>query len=141
MSRLVEPVPSGQRLANMQPSPVSYAERITKYIPGEILAGYIAINGVLASVTDDQSGLRNWVYLGTFLLCLVLTPIYFSMMARSGGPKRLQMILSTVAFVVWAYNLGGVFEVFRVYVPWLGSILLVVFSLVSGTLAPRPGEK
>jgi hypothetical protein len=62
-------------------------------------------------------------------------------MARREGPKRLQMILSTVAFVVWAYNLGGVFEVFRVYVPWLGSILLVVFSLVSGTLAPRRGEK
>lgn len=141
MSRLVEPVPSGQRLAKTEPSPGSYAERITKYIPGEILAGYIATNGILASVTDGQNGLRTWVYLGTFLLCLVLTPIYFTMMAGRDRPKRLQMILSTVAFVVWAYNLGGVFEVFRLYVPWLGSVLLVVFSLISGTLAPRPGEK
>jgi hypothetical protein len=140
MPRLVEPVVSESRFVKAQPSAIDYAERITKYIPGEILAGYLAINGILASVTGAQEDLRRWVYILMFALCLVLTPIYFSLVARSKQPKKLQMILSTIAFVVWAYNLGGVFEVLKIYIPWLGAIFLIVFSLVSGALAPKPTD-
>jgi hypothetical protein len=141
MSRLVEPALDAARFVKAQPSAIDYAERITKYIPGEILAGYLAINGILASVTATQEDVRRWVYVVTFALCLVLTPIYFNMLAKNKQPRRLQMVLSTVAFVVWAYNLGGVFEILKIYVPWVGSILLIVFSLISGTLAPRPSDK
>ena len=140
MSRLVEPVPSGARLAGSEGELNTYLERTAKYIPGEIIAGYLGINGILASVSTDQGSLRQLVYVMTFLLCLALTPVYFNRIAKQGEPRRLQMILSTIAFLVWAYSLGGVFTAFGIHIPWLGSILLIVFTLVSGAFAPRPSD-
>lgn len=120
-----------------------YAERIVKYIPSEILAAYIAINGILASVAATQGDIRIWVQIGVIALLLILTPLYFRLLAKPTEPTTTQMFVSTVAFVVWAYNLGGPFvELYPAYVsvpvyfPWIGSISLIIFTLVSGLVIP-----
>jgi len=142
MSRLVSPKSRTANPPGKSSALSEYAERVTKYIPAEILAAYLSINGILAAVTDaGETPLRNAVYVASFALCLVFTPVYFGLVAHKNEPKMLQRIVSTIAFVVWAYNLGGVFSVYGLFIPWLGSIFLIVFSLVSGAFAPGPADR
>jgi hypothetical protein len=47
------------------------------------------------------------------------------------------MAVSTVAFVVWAYALGGPFQLCGIYKGWLGSILLGSFTLAAGLVEPK----
>jgi hypothetical protein len=142
MSRLVSPKSRTASPPEEHTALGEYAERVTKYIPAEVLAAYLSINGILATVTNTgETPLRNAVYAASFALCLVFTPIYFGLVAHKNEPKMLQRIVSTIAFVVWAYNLGGVFSAYGIYIPWLGSIFLIVFSLVSGAFAPQPADR
>jgi hypothetical protein len=145
MGRLVEAAPgtrsktraaTGGSAHELRSNEDQYLERVAKYIPAEILAGYLTINGIIQSVNPDDPVLPYAAWT-SFILCLVLTPIYFNALARAGQPKWLHITVSTLAFVVWAYALGGVFTLTGTYKPWLASLVLVIFTLVSGLLEPR----
>jgi hypothetical protein len=113
-----------------------YFARVAKYIPGEIVALYIGAAGILKTVGKEDARLVPPVYWGIFLICLVLTPIYLSRTALKGQPKRIHLIVSTVAFVVWAYALGGLPDLMSWYRSWLGSLGLLAFSAISGAIEP-----
>ena len=72
-----------------------------------------------------------------FLLFLMLTPLYFSRLARPGDAVRAQRLVSTAAFVVWAYALGGPFRELGIHKGWLAGILLILFSALAGLYPPR----
>jgi hypothetical protein len=146
MSRLVEPTRPSRGFLRQQTSRSEYAERVAKYIPGEILSAYLAVNGILAQVAQGPDPLRILVHFAVFVFLLGLTPIYFRLIARPGEPTKTQIVMSMLAFVVWVYNLGGPFAaVYPTYVsapihmPWLGAILLIIFTVVSGLVAPQEG--
>jgi len=115
-----------------------YATRVAKYIPGEVLAGYISIGGIISGL--DASRPRPMLAWLLFGLCLVLTPVYLARTAEKGQPKTLHLALSTVAFAVWAYAVGGPFAAERWHDPAIGSIALGIFTLVSGVFEPKPGD-
>lgn len=139
MSRLVDPRPS-VRLTGGPSSADAYAQRVAKYIPGEIIAAYLSVNGILMSVKPEDEA-RLPVAWGFFILCVVLTPIYFWVLSKANQPKRLHLFMSTIAFVIWAYAMGGVFDIAGYHKPWIGSVLLIAFTLISGLIAPREGDK
>lgn len=114
----------------------NYLARVAKYVPSEILAAYITALGIINTVAEP--GLKWWLYLAFLVLCLVFTPIYFNQMANQGQPKAAQMVVSTLAFLVWAYSLGGFFEVVGIYHSVVASLVLIAFTLVSGAIVPRP---
>lgn len=118
-----------------------YLERIAKYVPAEILAAYLTLLPVISATTEGQAGVRIALQLITFLACLGLTPLYFRFMAQPGEPKRLHMAVSTLAFLVWAYYQGGIFETWGLYHAGAAAVLLVMYSLVSGLVAPSQGSK
>jgi hypothetical protein len=138
MGRLVD-APRSVALTGGSSDTSEYLERVAKYIPGEILAAYLSINGIIKSVDASKEELLPYAAWGAFVICLVFTPIYLSTMARPGQPKKMHMLISTIAFIVWAYALGGVFDLAGFYKPWLSSMILVVFTLVSGTAKPGSG--
>ena len=86
MGRLVEStvVRSGGQLAAESGEGDTYLVRIAKYVPSEIVAGYVAINGFSLSAAEPQQ-LPIWI--ANFGLCLCLTPIYLARQASSGQPK------------------------------------------------------
>ncbi|MBU4603531.1 MAG: hypothetical protein KKH66_01380, partial [Proteobacteria bacterium] len=114
----------------------NYLSRVAKYIPAEILAAYITALGLIK--TSDEPNLRWWLYLVFFVLCLVMTPVYFNLLAEKGEPKKLQMVISSVAFLVWAYSLGGFFDEIKLYHSLVASLILIAFTLISGAFFPRP---
>ena len=70
----------------------------------------------------------------------MLTPFYFRFMAQPGQPKRLHIVVSALAFCVWAYSLGGFFSDVGVYHEAIAALGLIFFSLISGLVAPTEGS-
>jgi hypothetical protein len=143
MSRLVEPIepPMGRLSVSPSTGPTAkdYLERVSKYIPGEILAAYLSGVGVFSSVPQNDPW-RMPAYIVFFLACWILTPVYLNYMAEKDKPKRLNLILGTIAFLIWSYAIGGLFVDLKVYHSFIGTIALIIFSLISGLFVPKTGD-
>ena len=139
----------------------NYLERIAKYVPAEIVAFFIFVNSICAGAIDKHisdsspesfhallakaletvtmAGFNVWIVSwGLLLLGFVLTPLYLLAVRDPNDPGEfvgLNIAVALVAFPVWAYAVGAV--AFR---PWydggLASILVAVFSVVSGAISP-----
>jgi hypothetical protein len=117
------------------PEVKSFLEKIAKLIPSEVIAGYITLIGLLTALKNP--GMRPVFYAIAFILCLVLTPIYLNYQADPGKPKKIHLIVSMFAFVVWAYATSGQQVVPQLYDPAIASFALVAFSLISGAIPLR----
>ena len=85
-----------------------YLERLAKYVPGEILAGFTP----LAALSADRPALLTWIS----VIFLILTPIYLYITRQiqpTGPPIKMRAImylLSPASFVVWALNTSEPFR-------------------------------
>ncbi len=103
-----------------------YVDRLFKYIPAEVVAGYVFVLGVIARISEPvQTRLLQWIMFSLFCL---LTPLY---LLRIQKVKKLQQhIISLSSFIVWVFALGGPFALYSWYNPLYGEILLPVFTLI-----------
>lgn len=124
-----------QREANEQPdlTPDSYFEKVIKYIPGEILAFYLAFSKLITE--DSQSK-----FLTLFIIALILTPLYKYFGLRDQSKVLdipwFQIIISTVAYVVWVYALGDFqhINIIDKHDSFFSSIALATFTLITPIL-------
>jgi hypothetical protein len=113
-----------------------YLNKVAKLIPSEIIAGYLTMFGFAGSITNPRT--QPWIFWVVFAIGLILTPIYLNNVAEAQKPKRNHLILSTLAFIVWAYVTTG--EKLLPTIPGgsfdqaISSIILVAFSLVSAVI-------
>lgn len=103
-----------------------YVDRLFKYIPAELVAGYIFVTGVLKQLTN--AGEIRTLQWSLFLVFCILTPLYLWRIQKV--KKVLQHVISTLSFIVWVFALGGPFALYGWYNPVYGQILLPVFTLV-----------
>lgn len=105
-----------------------YFDKLIKYIPTEIVGGWIAITGVIKSASNIPTNMILWVLLVIFT---VLTAVYI--LKQTFEPKKplaiKQTSISTIAFIVWVFALGEPFESWSFYNPVYGSVLLILFNL------------
>lgn len=110
----------------------SYFEKLIRYIPLDIIAAYQAIDGIIR----DQGSNPLWLYWTAFGGLLILTPLYT--IYRPNVPPsllhaktRFCAFVSTVAFTVWVFTLGGPFAITwpELYRPVYGSVLLILTAL------------
>lgn len=147
MSRLVRvpraaDAPATAGAGAMDVLPDNYLERITKYVPGEVLAFFIFINIILeqAQKTGGKSAVMAGVPVatvaqGALIVGLVLTPLFVWYVRQKGDAWVTNAFVSTLAFPFWAYALGAV--AFTDY--WdgnLAAILLATFTVMSGLISP-----
>ncbi len=142
----------------------NYQDRIAKYIPGEVIAGYMALDRTLVpskeafaqkanlireSVAGADPAIQLAVHNAKPLLLLaiglIFTPLYIWNLARtaeSDAPWRMQAVISTLAFLVWAYAIqGSAFIVGPAANSYAGdnaSALVILFTLLSGVFGPKP---
>ncbi len=103
-----------------------YFDRLFKYIPAELVAGYIFVLGVVKQLTDvGEIRIFQW---SLFIVFCILTPLYLWRVQKVR--KIQQHIISLLSFVVWVFALGGPFELSGWYYPVYGAILLPVFTLI-----------
>jgi hypothetical protein len=154
MARLVIPRgPNQARLAaaedvNNLPAD-GYKERLAKYIPAESIAFYtfvdkaaIAYYGIdstgAATAAHPDMALKVLPYLFV-LLGTVGTPLYLYKQRVGAQPWKLHAVLSTIAFVLWVYTLGGsVVLLNHWYHPFVAAIAAPVFTFVAGWFEPKP---
>ncbi|BCL34475.1 hypothetical protein [Nostoc sp. MS1] len=112
-----------------------YFDKLIKYIPSEIVGGWIAIIGLVKSVSNIPTNIILWVLLVIFT---GLTALYI--LKQTSEPKKplaiKQTIISTIAFIVWVFALGEPFNSLNFYNPIYGSILLILYNLTIPLLNP-----
>lgn len=110
----------------------NFLAKVIKYIPAEIIAGYVAISGILDTVKSTVPfHTVQWVIAG---ILLILTPLWILRLGRvAGQPLPIyQAIVGAVAFVCWVFALsGGPFSTLSWYSPAYGAIVLVLFTLIA----------
>lgn len=108
-----------------------YSKRLLKNIPSEIVGAYLAINAMLNANPETPI----WLSWSIFGVLLVLCPIWL----RFGQDvrKAWQLVLSTIAFVIWTMTLPGAFEDVP-YAASIGGALIIIFS---GIIAPMVSKR
>ena len=97
-----------------------YIGRLLKLIPSEIVAAYLAIQGIVPVAS------RKWGLLVISIVLLIITPLYLLRVQKV--KKTFQVVVSSLAFIVWVYSLGGPFVYFNIYQPWIASVILLLWT-------------
>jgi len=96
-----------------------------KYIPAELVAGYIFVLGMMEKLTEaGELRVLQW---SLFAVFLILTPLYLWRVQKV--KKISQHIISAFSFVVWVFALGGPFALCNWYNPVHGAVLLPLFTI------------
>jgi len=104
----------------------TYSDRLTRIIPAELIAAFIAIDGI-TSVDPEARPLALWV--STIALTLAV-PFYLWFVHQVRN--AIQLIISAFSFVVWVFSIGGPFltDVTLWYRPVWGSVALILWTTV-----------
>ena len=120
----------------------NYLERVTKYVPFEVIAFFIFINAILSQAMKSGPAAMMagfpvaTIAVGALVVAMVLTPLFIWYVREDGDAWFTNAVVSTLAFPFWAYALGAV--AFAGYHDGnLAAILLATFTVVSGLIAPR----
>jgi hypothetical protein len=116
-----------------------YSDKLVKLIPSEIIGAYMVLSNILGStagsmqasvktfpVTDND--LKPILLQVVFFILLILTPVYLKKISRVNNVT--QLIVTTISFIIWVYTLGGPFIVWGIYYSLIGSVVLVLWSVI-----------
>lgn len=123
-----------------------YIDRVLKFIPSEIIALYLGATNVVPPTDPghpDQQKIALWAVAA---LAALATPLYLYVTTRQKGEPTAwsQIIISTIAFPVWVYAIGGPFEVcFKWYAQerWIGAIVIMFGTFLVGLYKPPESDK
>jgi hypothetical protein len=104
-----------------------YLDRLTRMIPGEVISLYLVGNGFIPL----ENGLVQIIWAIFCLVAVVMIRSYGSSDPKKGlKPQWETVIISAIAFLIWVYSLGGVFATFKLYVPYIGSLLVLSWTFL-----------
>ena len=117
-----------------------YFDKLLKYIPTEIVGGWIAITGLIKSASNIPTNTILWILL---IIFTGLTALYI--LKQTSEPKKplavKQTTISAIAFVVWVFALGEPFDSLSFYNHIYGSILLIIYNLTIPLINPTEKKK
>lgn len=106
-----------------------YKDKLIKLIPSEVVAAFMAVNGMIPEGPDR----RIILTVVTAFLWLMI-PLYQVLLYKVRNSWQIAVTMGS--FVVWVYSMGGPFlEWDGLYKDWLGSVLLVLWTLVTPLFA------
>lgn len=108
----------------------TYFTKVVKLIPSDIVAAWTFVAALISSASDVPATTVLWV---AFAFAVVLTAFWTNMQTRQAGlpPAWRQIAVSTVAFAVWVFALGGPFAALEWYRPLYGTLILVAYTLIA----------
>jgi len=113
-----------------------YFDKLFKYIPADIVGAWLFASGAIKAASGVPATTLLWI---VFAVLLAFTPIWIWQWTKKPGEPTAttQIVISTIAFAVWIFALGGPFARLGFYHPIYGSLLLVFYSLVVAMINPR----
>ena len=104
--------------------PDDYWTKLIKYIPSEIVALYITLYGIASAAKEDIAfEIITWLI---FAIGILGTILYLWRVAKV--TDWAQIAISTAAFIVWVFALGGPFLSVSWYQPIYGALLLPIYT-------------
>jgi len=148
MSRLVElkridktrgPAEFAEGRGGLQDALKEYGERVSKYVPAEVLAFYSgAVQLILTKKGDEHVVFRLWAFVIVGLIAWVGTPFYIAMFTDNPKERHVNQLMASAAFGVWSYAYpAGWFMERGWHDPVLAGLLLIGFTFLSGFYQPR----
>jgi hypothetical protein len=124
----------GERAGAGPPSPPrptlnesSYAERLIKLIPAEVVAIYLFGVGTIPS--DNFIAILGWS-----ATCLALVVIARAFATRDAAqhlpPQWAAVSISCVSFLIWIFTMPGPLQGFGVLPSFVGSLVIAVWTFV-----------
>jgi len=119
--------------------PDDYLTKIIKYIPADVVALYVTLHGIISAAKAEVPFiLMSWLI---FIVGVLGTVLYLWRVGKVDDKS--QLLISTGAFIVWVFALGGPFSNLSWYHPVYGTLLLPIYTffvpiLVGGSRAMRP---
>lgn len=94
------------------PSPDSWNQRLLKFIPGEAMGLYLAVDRAIYTAgglqaADRKNLLAFWLAVG-LLAAIIFNVLYLKLIWRVA--RASQIVTSTVALIAYVYATGGVFQ-------------------------------
>lgn len=122
------PVNGKEQAGEPQLVPDDYKMKVIKYIPTEIVAAYIALEGIIKASAQAPAG----AYWMVFVILLILTPFYVWRITNQAEQKPAwdQIIVSFFSFIIWVMAIGGPFTTLSWYQPIYPALLLPIFTLI-----------
>jgi len=115
-----------------------YLDRLIKYIPAEVIALYLGATNVVPT-TDSSYWSALWIITVLTALC---TPVYMYFVTKADHQPTLwsQIIISSVAFPIWVFAIGGPFRHFSWYNEkhWIAAIAISFGTFAIGIHKPKP---
>jgi hypothetical protein len=106
------------------PKADTYQSRLFKYIPAEVIAVYLTLDGILrTSNVTMPIGILLWLI---FALLMLGTPLYLWRVANI--TRKSQLLISAVSFGIWIFAVGGPFTYLSWYNPLYGALLLPLYT-------------
>jgi hypothetical protein len=125
-----------------------FANKLVKLVPTEIVGAYMVLAGMLgyaygttpAAQQMPDPELKAILIQVVFFSLLVLTPLYLWRIGRVS--HLVQLVVTTISYVIWVYTLGGPFVVWGLYHSVIGSVVLVLWSVITPLLvSPSPAKE
>lgn len=117
-SKDIESAPSSPR------TPDRYRERLLKYIPTEVVALYLTLDALIRSSDTLPASALWWL----FGFGLVGTYLYLWRVEKVR--KQKQLLISSLAYCVWVFAIGGPFTSLVWYDPLYGALLLPIYTFL-----------
>ena len=133
-SRLIIPYPHPSVARQIAKGDADNAvERLVKYVPTEIISGYVFLSGIVngAARTSPLRLPASWA----LFFCGTVGTWFYLRHYKPVGIQKLQLPISTISFVLWAYALGGPFTMGSPllgkypYEGWFASFLAGLYSI------------
>ena len=113
----------------------NYTEAVTKLIPGEVVAAYLAGKAVLQAGTPPPG--TGW-WFGWTVFCLVVVfglRRWMTSDNAAGVPAEWSaVIISTLSFLVWVYSYGDVFQMLDLWSKVGSALVLIGWTIASPLL-------
>ena len=125
--RILNPDAGVRKVSKQQPQEDfnSYLDRLAKMIPSPVIALYLV--GISQIPTGQAIGLLVWA-----VICLIGVIVLLAY--GTADPQKnkktdwVHISISSVAFVIWVYAMGGPFVAFNLQVPWIGSLAVLAYT-------------
>jgi hypothetical protein len=113
-----------------------YFDKIVNYIPSDVVGAWIFASAAIKEASNVPVNTILWI---AFAVLFLITPFWTWRWTTDPGepPAITQITISTFAFAVWVFALGGPFATIGFYRPLYGSLLLVLFTLLVALINPR----
>jgi len=109
-----------------------YTDRLLKLVPAEIVAAFLAIKSAIPPNTANTETASMVV----FFVLLVLVPFYLTLLLKVHS--KLQIAVSMISFVIWAFSMGGLSAFFPNWEDYYNSIIIILWAVAFPLLKYDP---